>query len=461
VRRVTDWATRPWRRDGGPGARGASAAEAGTAVVSAAALYVAGAALTATTPLLPRVGSPAGVAAIAVTALVTATGLLLAARRSRASIALACAADLWGVLLVALLCAATGGAHSPFALIYFFAIGHAAAFQPRAGVALVIGASLVAFLAPLAYSDVPAVFGAIACVGAVLALLGGGVVHLALSRARDQHRLLESLITTLRRSLMPAQLPQVPGIDLASFFRPLGAGDEVGGDFFDVLVEGEGCWLVVGDVCGKGAEAAALTGFVRHTAMAYARETDSPAAVLRHVNQTMLERDFGGRFATALLAHLRRIEPADGGEQRVEARVATAGHPPALLARFGGLAIELGRYGTLLGVYQDPQIAETSAMLGAGDALALYTDGLVEAQAPRRAVSVEEMLGALAGIHPAGSQEVLDELLRLVDVEQGARDDIAILVAQVRVRALDERLRPPERERPGARQPVRPPSLGV
>ena len=461
MRRVTDWATRPWRRDGGLGARGASAAEAGTAVVSAAGLYVAGAALTATTPLLPHVGSPEGVAAVAVCALLTAAALLLAARRSRASIALACAADLWGVLLVALLCAATGGAHSPFALVYFFAIGHAAAFQPRAGVALVTGAALLAFLAPLAYSDVPAVFGAIASVGVVLALLAGGVVHFALNRARDQRRLLESLITTLRRSLMPAQLPQVRGIDLASFFRPLGTGDEVGGDFFDVFADEQGCWLVVSDVCGKGAEAAALTGFVRHTAMAYARRTDSPAAVLRQLNQTMLERDFGGRFATVVLAHLRRVVPADGGEPRVEARVATAGHPPALLARFGGPAIELGRCGTLLGIYRDPEIAETSAVLGAGDALALYTDGLVDAHAPRRAVSVEELLGALEGTHPARSGDVLDELLRLADVEQGARDDIAILVAQVRVRVFDEPVRPLQRARPGEREPVPPSWLGA
>ena len=81
---------------------------------------------------------------------------------------------------------------------------------------------------------------------------------------------------TLRRSLMPAALPAVPGLELASFFRPMGAGSEVGGDFYDVFGDGDGCWLVVGDVCGKGAEAAALTGFLRHTTVAYAREADQP-----------------------------------------------------------------------------------------------------------------------------------------------------------------------------------------
>ena len=81
---------------------------------------------------------------------------------------------------------------------------------------------------------------------------------------------------TLRRSLMPSALPAIPGLELASFFRPLGAGSEVGGDFYDVFGDEHGCWLVVGDVCGKGAEAAALTGFLRHTTVAYARDADSP-----------------------------------------------------------------------------------------------------------------------------------------------------------------------------------------
>ena len=81
---------------------------------------------------------------------------------------------------------------------------------------------------------------------------------------------------TLRRSLMPAALPEVPGLDLDSYFRPMGAGSEVGGDFYDVFADRDGCWLVVGDVCGKGAEAAVMTAFLRHTTVAYAREGAPP-----------------------------------------------------------------------------------------------------------------------------------------------------------------------------------------
>ena len=130
---------------------------------------------------------------------------------------------------------------------------------------------------------------------------------------------------TLRRSLMPALLPAIPGLELASYFRPSDVGSEVGGDFYDVFGGSESCWLVVGDVCGKGAEAAALTGFLRHTTAAYAREGIGPGTVLAQVNRAMLDQDFDGRFATAILACMR------SRGSHVEVTVALAGHPPALL----------------------------------------------------------------------------------------------------------------------------------
>jgi serine phosphatase RsbU (regulator of sigma subunit) len=230
---------------------------------------------------------------------------------------------------------------------------------------------------------------------------------------------------TLRRSLMPAGLPSVPGIELASFFRPVGAGEEVGGDFFDVFRHGHCCWLVVGDVCGKGAEAAALTAFLRHTTMAYARDAASPSHVLRRVNQAMLEQDFDGRFATMLLA---RLEPIGAG---VEALLASGGHPPALRARLDGEVQQVGTNGTLLGVFDDPAIGDATVLLGPGDMLALYTDGLIDAHAPGRTVTVAEMAKRLRGSLPRRSEEVVEALLALVDLDAGVRDDIAILAAQV------------------------------
>ncbi|MCW3069617.1 MAG: putative sensor protein [Solirubrobacterales bacterium] len=586
--------------DGGRAGK-TSRREARAALVSAAALYTVGAMLCATAALLPHVSSPAAVVAIAVAAFLTAVALMLAYARQRRGLTLAWVADLWGVVLVALLCAATGGAGSPFGLVYFFAIGHAAAFQPRGRLLVVWAAGLIAFLAPLAYSHVSSSFGAFACVGIVLALLASGLVHFALERVRQQRWRLEFLIAatahldtsldpqqtlqkiartavpelaelcvidlidadgwitttvaaavdsavarsfedvrnaqplhirghhpiaralqarkpfiaqdladsaafqlaaesdeqarfmrdagcrsaavfpmiargrmlgavsflhlgedvsyeqgqlavlddltgraalaydnarlyaerarvahTLRRSLMPAALPAIAGLDLASFFRPMGAGNEVGGDFYDVFGDRSSCWLVVGDVCGKGADAAVLTGFLRHTTIAYAREGVGPASVLARVNQAMLEQDFDGRFATAILARLAFRS------SEVQVTLAAAGHPPALIARTGGAAEEFGDCGTLLGVFADPVISESSMLLRPGDTLALYTDGLSEAHAPERTVSVQEMLAQLAGQSPRSAQATIDALLELVELTDDARDDVAVLAARVK-----------------------------
>jgi serine phosphatase RsbU (regulator of sigma subunit) len=231
---------------------------------------------------------------------------------------------------------------------------------------------------------------------------------------------------TLQRSLIPAALPAISGLELASCFRPMGAGNEVGGDFYDAFGDGESCWLVVGDVCGKGAEAAALTGFLRHTTVAHAREGMSPGGVLSQVNRAMLDQDFDGRFATAILARLQFLN------DEVEVTIATAGHPAALVARAGGQVEECGGRGTLLGVVSDPVIGEVSTTLRPRDSLALYTDGLLEAHAPSSTLTVPEMIEQLKQTSPRLAQDTIDALLQLVDLEADVRDDIAVLVARVK-----------------------------
>ena len=136
------------------------------AVASAAALYVIGGSLIATSFLLPEVSSPAGAAAVAGDAMLTALALIWMLWRGRESLGLAWAAELWGITIIIVLCASTGGAKSPFAMLYFFAIGHAAAFQPRRRFIFTSILGLLAFLAPLAYEDADTNFAAIACVGA-------------------------------------------------------------------------------------------------------------------------------------------------------------------------------------------------------------------------------------------------------------------------------------------------------
>ncbi len=135
---------------------------------------------------------------------------------------------------------------------------------------------------------------------------------------------------------MPAALPAVPGLELDCYFRPLGAGNEVGGDFYDVFADRDGCWLVVGDVCGKGAEAAVITAFLRHTTAAYARDGGSPASVLARVNRAMLEQEFEGRFATAILARLDYTPTGGVTADRRRRR------PPGRLLRAQGGSEEFG-----------------------------------------------------------------------------------------------------------------------
>jgi sigma-B regulation protein RsbU (phosphoserine phosphatase) len=224
---------------------------------------------------------------------------------------------------------------------------------------------------------------------------------------------------------MPAALPSVPGLQLESFFKPMSAGGEIGGDFYDVFGDRGDCWLMVGDVCGKGAEAAVLTGFLRYTTVAYARESAGPGSVLERVNQAMLEHDFEGRFATVVLAHLAFEDGA------VKVTLAAAGHPAALISRASGGAEELGACGTLLGVFPDPVIPERSTLLRPGDALALYTDGLAEAHAPESVLTVERMIATLAELRPRSAREAIDSLLELVELDDEARDDVAILALRV------------------------------
>ena len=230
---------------------------------------------------------------------------------------------------------------------------------------------------------------------------------------------------TLRRSLMPAALPTIPGLELASYFRPMGAGNEVGGDFYDVIADREGCWLIVGDVCGKGAEAAALTGFVRHTTAAYARETDRPGRVLdarqpgdarAGLRRPVRDRD---PYPHALPARRRR---GHGGRRRAPRRADRPLRRRAARARGSG---------KLLGVFPEADIEEASTVLSPGDALALYTDGLTEAHAPSNVLSVAQMIERLRSAPRRSPQDAIDALLGLIGTDTGVGDDIAILAAQV------------------------------
>jgi serine phosphatase RsbU (regulator of sigma subunit) len=233
---------------------------------------------------------------------------------------------------------------------------------------------------------------------------------------------------TLQRSLIPARLPEIPGLEAGVRFRSAGDGAEVGGDFYDVFAIGEGCWAaVVGDVCGKGASAAALTALSRHTVRAAARYENGPVNVLRALNRAIAEQSPELMFCTAALVWL---ETRDGG---ATARVALGGHLPPLVVRAGGAVGAVSPPGALLGVFESIDVFEERIELGRGDALVLYTDGVTEAGAPEAPLGEErlaELLGAHADEHADEIAGAIESLVAAVD-NGVPRDDLAVLVLRV------------------------------
>jgi serine phosphatase RsbU (regulator of sigma subunit) len=237
----------------------------------------------------------------------------------------------------------------------------------------------------------------------------------------------DQVARTLQRSLLPGALPEVPGVELAGRYVAAGEGNEVGGDFYDCFATGDGNWaLVIGDVCGKGAEAATLTALARYTLRAAAQHTRRPQAVLLELNEALLRAQLGYRFCTVLYVSLT---PREG---RVSACVATGGHPLPMVLRAGGMVETVGSPGSLVGILDDPEITEQSVDLGPGDALVLVTDGVTEATAADRAAGPGRLTTLLAGCAGAGAGAIADAIERDAIESQGgtARDDVAVLVAR-------------------------------
>jgi PAS domain S-box-containing protein len=230
----------------------------------------------------------------------------------------------------------------------------------------------------------------------------------------------------LQVKLLPERLPAIPGALLAARYRAAGELNEVGGDFYDVFPRSEREWaMVVGDVSGKGAEAAALTALARYTLRVAAMDHDRPSAALRRLNAAMLDQEDPSEFLTAVAVYLA----AQDGGQRMHVRVALGGHPPALVLRTDGRVEAVGTYGTMLGLRGDVALHDADAVLERGDLLLLYTDGVTEAgprSAPFGDAGLRGMLPSVAGRRP---QEVVDAVERAVlHAQQGQpRDDIALL----------------------------------
>jgi PAS domain S-box-containing protein len=234
---------------------------------------------------------------------------------------------------------------------------------------------------------------------------------------------------TLQQSLLPAELPDIPGIEAAARFRPIGQGNEVGGDFYDLFESGGRGWTVVmGDVCGKGPDAAAVTALARYTLRAAAMRERLPSRSLGLLNEALLRQRADRRFCTVAYAYLEPLA--------VGARVgfASGGHPLPLLLRVDGTVEAVGAPGTLLGVVPDPSFEDRSLALAPGDALVFYTDGVIEARASNGHSLNEELLADVVRDCAGADADAIAARVEdaALEAQDGSpRDDIAVLVLRV------------------------------
>jgi PAS domain S-box-containing protein len=254
---------------------------------------------------------------------------------------------------------------------------------------------------------------------------------LALDNARlYQER--DRIAKNLQRGLRPPRPAEVAGLDISVVFEAAGEGIEVGGDLYDVLPTEEGCWILVGDVAGKGSTAAGVSVALRHSVRGLTQEIQEPDEVLRRVNELLLTGDSLNDFATAMLARLRRDE--SGGWHLA---LASAGHPPAVLT--GEDEPRLLGGGSVLGAWSEANVECHELAVGATDTLALCTDGWLEAgpsashQGP---ASFAEMTQALSGLELGE----MTERLRADAVGRSAgplRDDLVLLAVRPRAASAD------------------------
>ncbi|ROP42063.1 PP2C family protein-serine/threonine phosphatase [Saccharothrix texasensis] len=242
---------------------------------------------------------------------------------------------------------------------------------------------------------------------------------------RERERLAK-LTGTLQRTLLPDALPDVDGAELAAHYH-VASSDQVGGDFYDVFPLGGDRWgFFLGDVCGKGPEAAVLTSLTRYALRAAAVRDPDPVVVLTTLNTVMLQQRRPGapRFCTVIFGLL---EPDGDG---FAVTIAGGGHPPPLVLRAGGEVDFLATPGgQLVGLLPGARFTRARTRLGPGDVVVLYTDGLTEARRADGAMLEEEGLAeAAATMTGKDAPTVVDLLVRLLtDWSQSPSDDTAIL----------------------------------
>ncbi|MFE4994189.1 SpoIIE family protein phosphatase [Streptomyces mirabilis] len=257
----------------------------------------------------------------------------------------------------------------------------------------------------------------------------------ARQEAEREREELKRLNATLQQTLLPPTLVNVPGLDVAAHYH-IASTDKVGGDFYDLFPLASGTWgLFLGDVCGKGAAAAAVTSLARYTLRAAAVYDPDPVAVLSNLN-TVLNHEYNGqdpRFCTVVFGLL--VPDTDRGGFRVT--LASGGHPSALLMRADGSADYLPTPGgQLIGALPDAHIATTTVRLDLGDTLLLHTDGLTEAQTAQITdgdrYGDDALLDFAQALAPTTASDAVAAVRDLLDtLGTGVDDDTAVLAISV------------------------------
>jgi sigma-B regulation protein RsbU (phosphoserine phosphatase) len=235
------------------------------------------------------------------------------------------------------------------------------------------------------------------------------------------------LASTLQRSLLPPTLPVVPGVDVAALYHPAGEGFEVGGDFYDLFETGKDDWhLVLGDVEGKGPEAATVTALARYTLRAAAIRNRKPAVILSMLNQAII-RDGSNRYCTVSYARMR---PRGNGHMRLSA--ASGGHPLPLRVRLDGTVEPVGVHGPLLGLLDEVRLTEVRVDIGPSELVVFYTDGITEARRGGEEFGDDRFAKLLESLCGAAPHAVVNAVGEAVLEFQGgqAADDFCIVAVR-------------------------------
>lgn len=235
-----------------------------------------------------------------------------------------------------------------------------------------------------------------------------------------------SVAVTLQEALLPPKLPSIPGVELVARYWPAGI-DQVGGDFYDVFALDDGTWaLLIGDVCGTGPDAAALSSIARHTVRAAARHGCAPEVVIDWLNEAMLlsNRD---QFCTVCYATLSRTETG------WTLTSSAAGHPLPIVSCGIGTS-SVGQPGSLVGMFDSVSVHPERTELRPGDAVVLYTDGITDLPPPH-GIKPEQLVDLVEKVRGAGAHDIATAIYRslLARVpDRSRRDDAAIVVLSIR-----------------------------